>query len=367
MSTIRVGIAGTGFFGADHAQKFAAMADIKLSACFSRTAENNQAFARKHNIARAVSSFPDLLAECDLVVIATPDREHAAMAIAALDAGKHVLCEKPLTVTLEESREVVSAAHRARVRGQHHAVNHSKRNAPAVIRAMELVRTGQLGEIRHVHGSYLQAWLASNYIGPWSAQWLLWRLASDMGSGGALADLGAHLLDYTTAIGGEAKAMRCTLRTYPKFDEAGKQVTHHAGHALDANDSATIELDLAGGGLAALHTSRWGTGVANSERLDVHGTEGALSFDLALGPDRLQTCLGEDRHTNIWTTIGNLPPVPTVQQRLVTAIREGTPMDPDLVRGAQIQAMLDACTRSAATGKWEIPARFHHGFGCESR
>jgi predicted dehydrogenase len=133
-------------------------------------------------------------------------------------------------------------------------------------------------------------------------------------------------------------------------------VTHHAGHALDANDTAIIELDLAGGGLAALHTSRWGTGVGNSERLDVHGTEGALSFDLAVGPDLLRTCIGKDRHSNTWTE-ERLAPVPTVQRRLVEAIRGGAPAEPDLLRGVEIQAMLDACIRSDKSGVWETPTQ----------
>ena len=84
---------------------------------------------------------------------------------------------------------------------------------------------------------------------------------------------------------------------------------------------------IAGGGLAALHTSRWGTGVANSERLDVHGTEGALSFDLAIGADLLRTCIGNDRHSNTWTTLDKLTPVPTVQQRLIDAFRGGPPSE----------------------------------------
>lgn len=250
MSTIRVGIAGTGLHASDHARLFHAIPDVLLSACFSRSLEKAQAFAQAHGIDRATSSYEELLDACDLVAIETPDHVHAEMAIAAFNAGKHVLCEKPLTVTLDEARRVMAAARNARTCRLCHAVNLSKRNAPAVIRAMEIVRSGQLGEIRHVHGSYLQGWLASRYMGSWTEPWLLWRLASDMGSGGVLADLGAHVLDYTTAIAGAPRAMRCTLRTWPKLDDDGKPVTSHAGHALDANDTAIIELDFANGALA---------------------------------------------------------------------------------------------------------------------
>lgn len=355
MSSLRIGIVGTGFIATSHAQAFGAIDGVSLRACHDIVAEKAKAFASSFGIRHAVASVDDVLNESDVVVVATPDAAHAAITLKALSAGKHVLCEKPLTVTMEEAKRVADAARKATACGQHHAINLSKRNAPAIQRAMELVKSGQLGEVRHVHGSYLQAWLASRHLGPWSDPWLLWRLAKDMGSGGALADLGVHMLDYTTAVAGDVRAVRCTLRSYAKPDAHGVMVNEYNGHCLDANDTALIDLDFADGGLATLHTSRWGTGVGNSERLDVHGTEGALSLDLALGADRLRTCLGEDRHRNAWTTLEGMPPVPNVQQRLVSAIRGGAPAEPDLLRGVSVQAMLVACMKSASTGGWETP------------
>jgi len=352
---IRIGIVGTGSQAKVHAQSFAAIEGVTLAVCHDIIEERAKSFATTCKVGKAVGTLDDLLNDCDLIAIATPDASHSSIALAALAAGKHVLCEKPLTVTMDEAIQLAQAARRAGGRGQHHAVNFSKRNAPAIQRAIEIVRSGQLGEIRHVHGSYLQAWLASRYLGPWSDAWLHWRLCTDMGSGGTLADLGVHLLDYATAIAGEVRALRCTLRTYPKLIADGSMVTHHEGHALDANDTALIELDLANGGLASLHTSRWGTGIGNSERLDVHGTEGALSLDLGQAGDRLRTCLGNDRHRNAWTTYEGLPPVLNVQQRLIAAIRGGPPAEPDLLRGVDVQAMLTACMRSAQTGAWETP------------
>jgi len=357
MQTIRVGIVGTGNMAKTHAQAFAAIEGVKLTACQDIIPEKAKTFATTHSFTHAVDTLDDVLNECDAVSIVTSDAAHASITLAALAAGKHVLCEKPLTVTMDEAKKVVAAARLASQRGQHHAVNFSKRNTPAIQRAMEIVRGGQLGEIRHVHGSYLQAWLASRYFGPFTDIWLLWRLCSDMGSGGVLADLGVHLLDYTTAIAGSVRALRCMLRTYPKVMDDGSTVTQHQGHALDANDTALIELDMSNGALASLHTTRWATGVGNSERLEVHGTEGALSLDLGISGERLRTCLGNDRHRNAWTTYEGLAPVPNVQQRLITAIRNGTPAEPDLLRGAEVQAMLAACMRSASSGAWETPEK----------
>jgi len=354
---IRIGIVGTGTMANTHAQAYAAIAGVKLTACQDIIPEKARAFAARHHFSHAVDTLDDVLGECDLVSIVTPDAAHAEITLAALAAGKHVLCEKSLTVTMEEAKKVATAARRAGKRGQHHAVNFSKRNTPAIQRAMEIVGSGQLGEIRHVHGSYLQAWLASRHFGAWTDAWLLWRLCTDMGSGGVLADLGVHLLDYTTAIAGSVRALRCTLRTYPKPDANGKMVTKHAGHALDANDTALIDLDMTNGALASLHTSRWCTGVGNSERLDVHGTLGAISLDLGISGERLRTCLGNDRHRNAWTTYEGLAPVPNVQQRLLAAIRSGAPATPDLLRGVEVQGIMAACMKSASSGAWEKPAR----------
>ena len=202
MQTIRVGIVGTGSMAKSHAQSFAAIDGVKLAVCHDIIAERAKAFAATHGVGKVAGTLDDVLGECDLVAVVTPDAAHARITLAALAAGKHVLCEKPLTVTMAEATKVAKAARLASRRGQHHAVNFSKRNTPAIQRAMEIVRDGQLGEIRHVHGSYLQGWLASRYLGPWTDAWLLWRLCTDMGSGGVLADLGVHLLDYVTAVAG---------------------------------------------------------------------------------------------------------------------------------------------------------------------
>lgn len=352
---IRLGIIGTGSMANDHATKFASVPGVRVAACLDVVPGRAEAFATKHGIAVAAPDLDALLAEVDAVSVVTPDRCHRVPALAALAAGKHLLCEKPLATTLAEAREIAAAARAARRRGVRTMVNFSYRRSAALQRAMTLVQEGRLGALRHVHSQYLQSWIAAPIWGHWTAEQWLWRMQTAAGSGGVLGDVGCHILDLTTAVAGEVEAVRCELATFPKIDPRGRAVTRWRGKALDANDSAVITLRFAGGALGIVHTTRWAAGHANHLRLEAHGTGGALMFDLDQSYETLNTCLGKDAAKAKWTT-KTLKPAPTIYQRFARAIRTGEDGDPDAERGAQIQAYLDACERSAASGSWETVA-----------
>jgi predicted dehydrogenase len=219
-------------------------------------------------------------------------------------------------------------------------------------KAIELVAAGKLGALRHVHSFYLQTWLSADCWGNWSKEALLWRLQTAAGSGGVLGDIGCHILDLTTAVTGNVKRIRCALRTFPKAASNGKLVTTWHGRKLDANDTAIIELEFAQGGIGLVQTTRWATGHSNHLRLEVHGTKGALMFDLNRSYEQIELCLGPDIHKLKWRT-RTLRPAPSIWQRFIRAIRTGRADQPDLIRGAQVQAYLDACSRSARSGRWE--------------
>ena len=167
-----------------------------------------------------------------------------------------------------------------------------------------------------------------------------------------LGDLGCHILDMTTAVAGDVARVRCELRTFPKIGNDGGQLTAWQGKKLDANDSAVITLELDRTGIGLVHTTRWATGYKNHLRLEAHGTDGALRFDLDDDWHRIDLCLGKDKDTATWKTDALVAP-PNVYQRFIRAIRTGQPDQPDVLRGAQVQAYLDACERSAKTGRWE--------------
>jgi predicted dehydrogenase len=355
MAVIRLGIVGTGGMANQHAEQFAKEKSIKLAACYDIDPKRAKEFADKHKIKYAAPDLDSLLEHADAVAIVTSDASHASIALRALAANKHVICEKPLTVTLDEAREVAAAAIAAQTNGVIHMVNFSYRSSSALQRASELAKSGALGEIRHVHSYYLQSWLASNSWGNWSNGGWLWRLSTAAGSGGVLGDIGCHILDLTTMASEDLAAIRCCLKTFPKITEDGESVTQWNGTQLDANDSALIEFEFAGGGIGICHASRWATGHANSLRLEVHGTEGALSIDLDKDYHSIDLCLGKARHTNTWTT-EKLKPTPTNYERFARAIETGKIDQPDMLRGAQIQAYLEACMLSSESGSWvKIP------------
>lgn len=349
---IRIGIVGTGAMARAHADAFARIPGVKLTACLDVVPGRAADFARRFGIPFATEDRDAFFAAVDAVSIVTPDRFHAEPTLAALAAGKHVLCEKPLTVTLEEARLVeAAAAARPDLIGM---VNLSYRRSAAAEQAAKLVAAGRLGELRHVSAHYLQSWLVSDLWSHWSSEAFLWRLQTAAGSGGVLGDVGVHILDLTTAVTGPPSRVRCELATYPKVAPDGTQHGSWQGKVLDANDSAVVQLDFDGRALGVVQATRWATGHINHLRVEVHGTEGALRFDLDESYERLHTCLGRDVKKGAWKS-RDFPVAPNVWERFCRAVKRGQSEAPDIARGAQVQALLDACERSAANGSWERP------------
>ena len=135
--------------------------------------------------------------DVDLVDVCTPGSSHAEISIAALEAGKHVLCEKPLANSVDEARAMAEAASRAAASGVRAMVGFNFRRVPAVALARELIAAGRLGAIRHVRGAYL----ASHVLDPEFP--LLWRLQAEHAGSGALGDLGAHAIDLAQHLAGD--------------------------------------------------------------------------------------------------------------------------------------------------------------------
>ena len=349
MALLRIGIVGTGGMARAHVAAFQAIAGVRVTACMDVVPGRAQAFAAAHGISLGTEDPDELFAAVDAVSIVTPDRFHAEPTLAALQAGIHVLCEKPLTVTVAEARRVAAAAAaRPELIGM---VNLSYRRSAASLAAAKLVAAGKLGALRHVQAHYLQSWLASDLWGHWSSEAFLWRLQTAAGSGGVLGDVGVHILDLTSFVAGDVARVRCDLRTFDKVNR-GKAHATWSGKALDANDSALIQLDFASGATGVVQATRWATGHINHLRVEVNGTDGALRFDLDESEVRLHVCLGRDVKHGVWKA-RDFKPAPTVWQRFVRAVKTGKAEQPDIARGALMQVMLEACTRSAASQQWQ--------------
>ncbi|MEM9424705.1 MAG: Gfo/Idh/MocA family oxidoreductase, partial [Spirochaetota bacterium] len=269
---------------------------------------------------------------------------HEKLSIAALKAGKHVLCEKPLALNYAEARRMVVAARNS---GLQNMVNFSYRDAPALQHARQLVSDGVIGEVLHLEARYLQSWLSSRVWGDWRSDpaWL-WRLSSQHGSKGVLGDIGVHILDFASypveRQTGPIEAVHCTLQTFSgvKGEQLGE-------YTLDANDSAVINARFANGALASIHTSRWATGHINALYLGVYGTKGGIKIDLDESPDMLRLCDEQHKDQAQWQML-SCPPTPNNYERFVRSIRTGRAEAPDFGRGAEIQKLLDACFSSHA-------------------
>jgi predicted dehydrogenase len=218
--------------------------------------------------------------DVDLVDICTPGDTHAAIAIAALEAGKHVLCEKPLANTVAEARAMAAAAAEARTHGIRSMVGFTYRRVPAIALARQLVQQGRVGEIRHVRAQYLQDWL----VDPETP--LTWRMQKDRAGSGALGDTGAHIIDLAHFITGERiTGVSATTETFVHerpLPGAARGLSAEAGTgrgAVTVDDAAIFIARLSGGALATFEATRFATGRKNSIRLEINGSRGSIAFD----------------------------------------------------------------------------------------
>ena len=342
MQPVRLLILGTGGMARNHAESFAAIPGVSLVAGIDTRPEQLAAFRERHGIAHGFASVDEALAwgEFDAVTNVTPDAAHFATTMPFLAAGKHVLCEKPLATNAADAEAMAAAAARA---GVVNMVNLSYRNVPALQKAAQMVREGAIGTIRHFEASYLQSWLTQPAWGHWDreSQWL-WRLSTAHGSKGVLGDVGIHILDFATFVAGmEATQVSCLLQTFDKAP--GGRI---GDYVLDANDSATMQLRLANGALGTVAATRFATGHLNDLRLRLYGQTGGLEVRFEKGISHLRACLGEDVTTGTWTDV-ECPPVPTIYQRFIAAIRGKDAPEPDFARGATLQRLLDRAEASA--------------------
>ncbi len=343
--TVRLGIIGTGGMANVHASRFTQIKGCQVVAACDVDLDRAKAFAEKHNISHVHGDAASLLAQSglDAVSIVTPDAFHLPVALQCLAAGKHVLCEKPLALNAVDAKKMVTAAKKA---GVINMVNFSYRDWPSIQAASASIRRGDIGDIRHVEASYLQAWLASKIWGDWrtTPAWL-WRLSSKHGSKGVLGDVGVHIVDFATFPAGPIREVFCRLKAFPKAP--GNRIGEYR---MDANDSATLNVEFANGALGVIHTSRWVGGNANRLYLKVAGTKGTIEIDSDVATDAYKVCRGKDLDAGIWKSV-KCKAVPTNYQRFITAIKTNLPGEPDFARGLEVQKVLDACIASDAANR----------------
>jgi predicted dehydrogenase len=288
-AALRIGLVGHGFMGRMHSLAWQAVGravDLPLvpepTAIAGRDADSVERAARAWGWQSWTDDWRTLVErdDIDVVDITTPGALHAEIALAALAAGKHVLCEKPLANTLAEARTMAVAAEEAATRGVLSMVGFNYRRTPALALARDLVAQGRLGEIRHVRAVYLQDWINDPEFP------LVWRLRKEEAGSGALGDLGAHLVDLAYFLTGRrltgVSALTRTFVPERPLATAASGLSGAAGTErgpVTVDDAAVFFADCEGGAVATFEATRFAPGRKNAMRIEVNGSEGSVAFD----------------------------------------------------------------------------------------
>jgi predicted dehydrogenase len=378
--TLRIAMIGHGFMGAAHSQGwrvaprfFDLPVEPEMTVVVGRNEATLAASARKWGWAEAATDWREVIArdDIDVVDIVTPGDTHAEIAIAALEAGKHVLCEKPLANTVAEAEQMAAAAARAAERGIRSMVGFTYRRVPATTFARDLVAAGRLGEIRQVRAEYLQDWLMD------AEAPLTWRMKKELAGSGALGDIGAHAIDLTEYITGQkvtsvSGIIETIVAERPLLGEGvGLSGTASAERgAVTVDDIALFTGRLESGALASFEATRFRTGRKNALRIEISGSKGAIAFDLerlnelefydatlpqtGLGFQRILVTEHDHPYLAPWWPTGHMLGYEHGFSHqvydFVTAIGEGTQPRPSFDDGLHIQRVLDAVERSSAAG-----------------
>ena len=306
-----------------------------------------------------------------LVDISSSGDTHHEFAVAALEAGKHVLCEKPLANTLAEAEGMAEAARKAKAEaGTVSMVCHNYRRVPAVQLAKRLIDRGRLGEIRHWRAVYLQDWLLD------PAAPMTWRLRQETGGAGPLADLGSHLVDLAHFLVGPIAEVVGAAETFIK--ERPREVANGANPQTDrvtVNDAATFLARFENGAMGTFEASPLVPGRKAKESFEINGSEGSLIFDLERMNELRVYFEDADPETSGFRTLLVTEPehpymarwwppghiigyehtfVHTVKD-LLDGIKTGENPGPTFEDGLRVQAVIDAVERSLRRRAWASP------------
>ncbi|MCI2416921.1 Gfo/Idh/MocA family oxidoreductase [Saccharopolyspora sp. K220] len=377
MNTLGVALVGHAFMGAVHSHAWRTVGRVfdlpvrpEMVVLCGRRKDAVHEDAARFGWAEASDDWKAVLLRDDVHVvdICTPGDSHAEIATSALEAGKHVLCEKPLANSVAEAVAMAEAADRARRSGIQAMVGFNYRRVPALALARELIEQGRLGQIRHVRAQYLQDWL----VDPRAP--LTWRLQAERAGSGALGDLGAHLVDLAQFLVGDDIISVCGLvDTFvperPLVDDAERT------GPVTVDDAALFTARFRDGALGTFEATRYATGRKNGLRIEINGSTGSLAFDFesmnelsfhdatepagTAGFRRILATEPDHPYLSAWYPPGHLLGYEhtfTHQLRdLLIAIASRTTPSPDFAAGLRVQRVLDAVQRSAAHHSRWIP------------
>ena len=379
---LRVGMVGYAFMGAVHAHAwrnahrfFDLPITPELTAVAGRNTDAVSAAAERFGFASVETDWRALVErdDIDLIDICTPGDSHAVIAIAALEAGKHVLCEKPLANTVEDAEQMAAAARAAAARGAWAMCGFTYRRTPALALARRLVEAGRIGTVRQVRAQYLQDWL-HDPDAP-----MTWRLDKAKSGSGALGDLGAHLVDTTQWLTGQAiTGVSAILETFVTSRPVSGERAGLGGHGdtgadaprgeVTVDDAALFTARFADGPIATFEATRFALGRKNALRVEINGTAGSIAFDFEesnvlqffdgaesveeQGFRRILVTEPEHPYVSAWWPpghgLGYEHGFTHQVVDLVNAIAENRQPEPSFDDGLQVQRVLGAVEDSAA-------------------
>lgn len=373
MRSLGVGMIGYGGIGRVHALAYRAIPfhyglpakTIRIVGVATTRPESAERAAQEIGCEFWSDDYRELLAQddVDLVDCCIPNHKHEEVIIAAAEAGKHIYCEKPLAMNVAEGQRMVEAVEKAGVKNQ---MTFNFRFFPAISRARQLVDEGFLGRVFSFRGRYYR----SSYIDPGKP--LSWRLRKEISGGGALFDLGSHILDVIYYLLGDFGSVQATLDTLirerpvaPGSAETG---------LVDVDDIALMHVRMADNTLGLVEISRMGTGAANDLQIEIFGDKGAIRFNSA-DPSWLEIYDARDtdqplggmrgfrkvetiqRHEGQKSPDWSMPPGfvrshAECQYQFLKAISEDRPASPALIDGLRVQEAMEAAYHSSAEGRW---------------
>ena len=382
---LAVGMIGYNFMGKAHSNAwrqagrfFDLPADVEMHTVCGRNADKTAAAAAQFGWQQVATDWRQVVEDpaIDIIDITTPNDTHAAIAIAAAEAGKAVLCEKPLGLNAGECERMVDAVTRA---GVVNMVCHNYRRIPAVAQAKRMIERGDLGErIYHYRARYAQEWIMDPEFP------LVWRLQSEIAGSGAHGDIDAHIIDLGRYLLGDIKEVCGTMETFikqrPVLADTGAGLAAQAGEQkgeVTVDDAVSWIGRFQNGALANLEATRFAAGRKNHITFEINGSAGSLCFDFedmnrlkfynnadpadARGFRDILVTEGDHPFLGAWWPAGHIigyeHTFVNTFADFVKAVVAGKSVQPTFADGLAVERVLDAVSQSARTRQWVTLAR----------
>lgn len=366
MDKVGIGLVGFGMIGKVHALAYreiphyypGALPPVALAAVCTTRKESAEKAAREGGFGAWTTSIDELAQRDDVQVVdvCLPNYAHRPAILAAIRAGKHVIVDKPLAMNGTEGAEIADAARAANVQV---GMVFNYRFVPALMLAQKMLAQGALGRIYHFHIDYLH----TGYQNP--ARPMSWRLRASESGGGALVDLGSHVIDLTRYLLGDFEALDAVTRTYVTERPAAPNSTQM--EPVDVDDAAWLQVRLKNSASGALFVTRYATGAVDDMNVQIYGERGSLKYSLQDGNvlQYFDATAPADKQGSTLLPTGTqyagavVPPPRSILgwnrthaeniYQFLRAVTENQPFTPGADDGLAVHRIIDAAYKSAAT------------------